>query len=142
MRVFNIKEVDERYEIELRDGIKIKPFYTLAEKYAIYNDMKSKTNSFDREFSLIVLTAKFCTNIDLDGIDDNEVYDIIAELRLNEQFEFEVSGYMDMPKLIDKDESIYKAVELLVSAIGDKLDNIKGFDAMDILAKVQEGTVK
>lgn len=108
MKVFNLKEIDERYAIdEIGGGIKLKPFYTLAEKYAIYNDMRLKESSFDIDFSLIVLTAKFCTNIDFAEMDDNDIYDVVAELQLIEIFKVEIDEYLDMYKLVERDKNLY-----------------------------------
>ena len=142
MKVFNIKEVDERYNLELEGGIKLKPFYTLSDKVTIYDDMLSsvedengkmtKKDSLNRDFSLIVLTAKLCTNIDFDGMSDNEVYDIVAELRLIETFKIEIDEYLDMPKLVDREESTYNALTEIISSINDKL---KDFD----MSKIQDG---
>ena len=132
MKVFNIKEVDERYSVNLEGGVKLKPFYTLADKLNIYEDMSSKKDAFNRDFALIVLTAKLCTNIDFNGMDDNDLYDIVAELRLIETFKVEIDEYMDMIKLVERDESTYKALTLIISSIDDKL---KDFD----MNKIQEG---
>ncbi len=132
MKVFDIKEVDERYSLDLEGGIKIKPFYTLAEKLNIYEDMLGKKDSLNRDFALIVLTAKFCTNINFDGMDDNDAYDIIAQLRLIEEFKMNIDEYMDMPKLVEREESTYKALTSIISSINDML---KDFD----MSKIQEG---
>ena len=132
MKVFDIKVVDERYSLELEGGIKLKPFYTLAEKCNIYEDMLGKRDSLNRDFALIVLTAKFCTNIDFSGMDDNDAYDIIAELRLIEEFKINIDEYMDMPKLIEREESTYKALTSIIDSVNNML---KDFD----MNKIQEG---
>ena len=132
MKVFDIKVVDERYSLELEGGIKLKPFYTLAEKLNIYEDMLGKKDSLNRDFALIVLTAKFCTNIDFGGMDDNDAYDIIAQLRLIEEFKVNIDEYMDMPKLVEREESTYKALTSIISSINDTL---KDFD----MSKIQDG---
>ena len=123
---------DDKYTVELRDGIKLKPYYTLAEKKAIYDDMSSKTNSFDRDFSLFILTAVFCTNVDFGEISDNEIYDIASELGLYTDFKYEIEEYSDMYKLIERDESTYKSFEMLMGGMSNML---KDFD----MSKIQDG---
>ena len=123
---------NEKYTVELRDSVLLKPYYTLAEKKAIYNDMSSKTNSFDRDFSLFVLTALYCTNIDFEGISDNDIYDIASELGLYSDFKYEIEDYTDMHKLMERDENTYKSFEMLMDGITVLF---KDFD----MSKIQDG---
>ena len=117
-------------------GIKVKPFYTLAEKFTIYSDMKDNELSFHKDFALIVQTARFCTNIDFTDMTDEEIYNVCAERRLVDTFEIYVSEYMNMNKLIERDESVYKAFEFLIDTIGKKMET---FDSTQIIAEVQKG---
>lgn len=136
MREIKTIETNEKYSVEVNEVIKIKPYYTLTEKCAIYSDMKSKETAFDREFSLIVLTAKFCTNIDTTDMTDDDIYDLVAELRLIEEFKMEVDEYLDIPKLIDRDENVYNALMVLSNAIDEKLDMSKFENGFADLQKV------
>lgn len=132
MKVFNIKEVDDKYKVNLGDGLVLKPFYTWEEKAEIFDTMKAQSSAVLRDMALMVKTAEFCTNVDFVGMNDAEKYDIVAELRLNENFEVEVSGYLDMHKLVDREESTYKALSQIIEVISNKMDS---FD----IAKIQEG---
>jgi len=132
MRELKFKEHSHNYTLEVEHKIKLKQFYTLAEKTAIYTDMLSKPDSFNRDFSLIVLTARFCTNIDFTDITDNEVYDIVAELLLIEEFKTKIDEYLDMYKLIEREESTYKLIGTFLETISTKLD---GFD----MKQIQDG---
>ena len=132
MKVFNIKEVDERYSLVLEGGIKLKPFYTWAEKIEIFNVMLAQNSAVLRDMALAVKTAEFCTNIDFGNMLDDEKYNIVAELRLIGEFKIEIDEYLDMPKLVDREESAYNAITEIISSINDKL---KDFD----MNKIQDG---
>lgn len=136
MKELKFKEVDKRYNVSIDESeLRIKPFYTLSDKESIYYDMSSKTDSLNRDFSLIVLTAKLCTNIDFEGMTDNEVYDVVAELRLITEFQMEVDEYTHMHELINRDKSAYNAIVQIIDVIDKKMD---GFDA----TKIQEELAK
>ena len=141
MKDLKFLEVDTNTysEIPLHDedsGIKVKPFYTLAEKFTIYSDMKDNELSFHRDYALIVQTARFCTNIDFTDMTDEEIYNVCAERRLIDTFEIYVSEYMNMNKLIEREESVYKAFEFLIDTISKKMET---FDSTQIIAEVQKG---
>ena len=132
-------DMDIYSEIPLHNegsDIKVKPFYRAIEKFTIYTDLKAKETSFDRDFALIVHTALFCTNIDFTDMTDEEIYNVCAERRLIDTFEIYVSEYMNMAKLIERDESVYKAFEFLIDTIGKKIES---FDSTQIIAEVQKG---
>ena len=129
---------DERYSLDLEYGIKLKPFYTWEEKSIIFETMKAVDNELIRDMVLRTLTARFCTNIDFNEMTDNEemtdseIYDVIAELDLMPDFKVNIDEYMDMPKLVEREESTYKALTSIISSINDML---KDFD----MSKIQEG---
>ena len=132
MRELKVKEVNERYE-SFENGIKIKPFYTWVEKADIFDTMKAQDNEVLRDMALVVKTAEYCTNIDFSNAkDDAEKYDIVAELRLIEEFKINIDEYMDMPKLVEREESTYKALTSIISSVNNML---KDFD----MSKIQEG---
>lgn len=127
------REVDvEEYSIELEKGIKVKPFYAIAEMQSIIADMKSKDTELERHFSKVVLTGINNTNIDFAGVDDMTVYDVCASLGLIETFDLYLDMYHKLDDMVRADESIYKLISVLVDKFESKLD---GFD----IAKIQEG---
>ena len=130
MRKINKIEVNETYGTELKDEIKLKTFYTIAELTAIINDMKSKEEALDRLFSKVVLTARFNTNIDWTDFTDNEIFDTCAELDLIDNFGFEIPMFRELDNIIKNDESVYKLIEAFLSTINTKLE---GFDMGQIL---------
>ena len=127
------REVDvEEYSIELEKGIKVKPFYAIAEMQSIISDMKSKDTELERHFSKVVLTGINNTNIDFTGVDDMTVYDVCASLGLIETFDLYLDMYHKLDDMVRADESIYKLISVLVDKFESKLD---GFD----ITKIQEG---
>lgn len=135
MREVTFKEVGTEYKVsfdELIKGLKLKPFYTWEEKINIFDVMKAQSSAVLRDMALIVMTARYCTNIDLDEMTDAEAYNIIAELRLIGDFICEIEDYLDMHKLVEREESAYKAVESITKSMETLL---KTFD----MSKIQEG---
>ena len=121
-------DVVDKYT-EVLDGdilIKIKPFYTIAEKMAIVEDMKSKETSIEREFSKVVLTVKFNTNIDVSDMSDNDIYDLASELRLIDEFEIDIQGFIDLDKLVKDDESTYAIANMFIDKLGEMAKLLEG----------------
>ena len=85
-----------------------------------------------RNFSKVVEFAKVCTNIDFDGMSEKEIYDIFAQLGLQFTFEVEIGEYMELDRMIERDENTYNALTQIIEVIDKKLD---GFD----VNKIQEG---
>lgn len=135
MKELTFKEVGTEYKVlfdELIKGLKLKPFYTWEEKYTIFKNMLAQEDSVMMDLVLIIRTAEFCTNIDFEGMTDAQVYNIVAELGLIGDFKYEIEEYLDMPKLIEREKSAYKAVESITEAFEVLLKN---FD----MTKIQEG---
>ena len=130
MREIKLTEVDNTYETELKNGVKLKTFYTIAEMTAIINDMKSKDEWLDRLFSKVVLTARFNTNVDWADFTDNEIFDTCAELGLIEDFGFEMPMFRELDNIVKNDESVYKLIESFLGTVNTKLE---GFDMTQIL---------
>ena len=132
MKEIKFIEANETYKVELKNGVKLKPFYTIAEMTAIIDDMKSKDNALGRYFSKVVLTAIYNTNIDWTGFNHNEVFDACSELGLIDEFEYNIDMFHRFDDIIKQDESTYKLIGAFVDSLGDKLE---GFD----MAKIQDG---
>lgn len=104
-------------------GIKLKPYYTHDEKFNIYSLMSAQGNSFNMDMALIVGTAKACTNIDFDGLEDKEIYDIVQENLLIGDFKYEIEEYTDMVKLIERDNSTSELLKPIMVELETKLKN-------------------
>lgn len=119
--MIKLKEVNEQYNIINEEvGLKLKQFMTVEEMYTLYDDVKSKKDSFNRHFSKVVMTAKLLTNVDDAKYTDKEIYDICAELGLIFDFKLEVEQYEEIDRMIASDESTYN----LISDIVEKLTPI------------------
>ena len=129
MRVFNIKEVDERYKtVDTSGDVRIKPFLTIAELNTIVLELKEKKSALERHFAKNVLLVDFCSNLDITDMKADEVYDLASELGLIETFQIYLAEYNMIDDIIKADESIYNVVkeisDSLTPQINDALKNI------------------
>lgn len=131
MKELQFKNCNESYKLDV-DGVKIKPYLTWDEYANIYKSVSAQDNAFMRNFSKVVEFAKACTNIDFDGMSEKEIYDICAERGLQFTFEVEIGEYMELDRMIERDENTYNALTQIIEVIDKKLD---GFD----VNKIQEG---
>lgn len=159
MREIKLKEVDEnKYKEDLGNGIRIKPFLTIVELNTIVEDMKSTqkditedgkiidTNkpksALAKHLSLVVLVTDFCTNINIEGMMADEVYDLVSELGLIDTFQFEIQGYLDINKFVSDDESIYLLIKDVVEKFDGKFDmdgiTEKLSDMKEVIASVNK----
>ena len=133
MKELKFKNSNESFKIDV-DGVKIKPYLTWDEYAHIYEVVSAQDNAFMRNFSKVVEFAKACTNIDFDGISEKDIYDICAELGLQFTFEVEIGEYMELDRMIERDENTYNALTQIIDVIDKKLD---GLD----VNKIQEGFI-
>ena len=131
MKELQFKNCNESYKLDV-DGVKIKPYLTWDEFANIYKSVSAQDNAFMRNFSKVVEFAKVCTNIDFDGMSEKEIYDTCAQLGLQFTFEVEIGEYMELDRMIERDENTYNALTQIIEVIDKKLD---GFD----VNKIQEG---
>ena len=133
MSELKFKEVSSEYKLNV-DGVKIKPYLTWDEFANIYKLVSAQDNAFMRNFSKVVEFAKACTNIDLDGMEEKEIYDTCAKLGLIFTFEVEIGEYQLLDSMIERDENTYNALVQIIDVLDKKMD---GFD----MNKIQEGLV-
>ena len=143
MRVFNIKEVDERYKtVDTSGDVRIKPFLTIAELNTIVSDLKENSieeledgtkkekakSALAKHFGKIIFLTDFCSNLDITNMKADEVYDLASELGLIETFQIYLAEYNMIDDIIKADESIYNVVkeisDSLTPQINDALKNI------------------
>lgn len=115
------KECNESY-VDNGDGVKIKPFLTIAELNTIILDMKSQTSALARHFSKTILTTDFCTNILIEGMDSDEVYDLVAELCLMDEFKTFIPMYNEIDDMIKDDESTYNLIKEITDGLLPQLN--------------------
>ena len=138
MRELKFKEESNLYSIELESGIRIKPYLTIDELNTIILDMKenqmktekdgTKTDTgkqksaLARHFSKVILTTDFCTNILIDGMDADEVYDLVAELCLMDEFKTFIPMYNEIDDMIESDESTYNLMKEITDSLLPQLN--------------------
>lgn len=124
MRELKFKNNNKSFKIDA-DGVKIKPFLTWAEFGAIYELVLAQDNSFMRNYAKVVEFAKVVTNIDFDGLESQEIYDICAELGLPYTFKLEIEEFDELDRMIEKDESVYNSIVEVGKMLNDTLAKIE-----------------
>ena len=136
MKELKFKEVGVEYNevYDNNEDVLIKPYLTWDEFANIYKSVSAQDNAFMRNFSKVVEFAKACTNIDLDGMEEKEIYDTCAQLGLIFTFEVEIGEYLLLDSMIERDENTYNALVQIIDVLDKKMD---GFD----INKIQDGLV-
>ena len=120
MKELQFKNCTESYKIDV-DGVKIKPYLTWDEFANIYKSVSAQDNAFMRNFSKVVGFAKACTNIDLDGMEEKEIYDTCAQLGLIFTFEVEIGEYQLLDSMIERDENTYNALVSVTESLNEMM---------------------
>ena len=89
-----------------------------------------------RNFSKVVEFAKACTNIDFDGMSEKEIYDIFAERGLQFTFEVEIGEYMELDRMIERDENTYNALITVTESLAEMMKNMNPEQAVKELEGV------
>ena len=135
MKELKFKNSNESFKIDV-DGVKIKPYLTWDEYAHIYEVVSAQDNAFMRNFSKVVEFAKACTNIDFDGIEEKDIYDICAERGLQFTFEVEVGEYMELDRMIERDENTYKALTSVTESLAEMMKGMNPEQAVKELEGV------
>ena len=135
MKELQFKNCTESYKIDV-DGVKIKPYLTWDEFANIYKSVSAQDNAFMRNFSKVVEFAKACTNIDFDGMSEKEIYDTCAELGLQFTFEVEIGEYMELDRMIERDENTYNALITVTESLAEMMKGMNPEQAVKELEGV------
>ncbi len=135
MKELKFKEVSAEYKLDV-DGVKIKPYLTWDEYANIYKSVSAQDNAFMRNFSKVVEFAKACTNIDFDGMSEKEIYDICAQLGLQFTFEVEIGEYMELDRMIERDENPYNALITVTESLAEMMKGMNPEQAVKELEGV------
>ena len=120
MSELKFKKVSAEYKLNV-DGVKIKPYLTWDEFANIYKSVSAQDNAFMRNFSKVVGFAKACTNIDLDRMEEKEIYDTCAQLGLIFTFEVEIGEYQLLDSMIERDENTYNALVSVTESLNEMM---------------------
>ena len=135
MKELKFKNCNESYKLDV-DGVKIKPYLTWDEFANIYKSVSAQDNAFMRNFSKVVEFAKACTNIDFDGMSEKEIYDICAERGLQFTFEVEIGEYMELDRMIERDENTYNALTSVTESLAEMMKGVNPEQAVKELEGV------
>ena len=135
MMELKFKEVSAEYKLDV-DGVKIKPYLTWDEYAHIYKSVSAQDNAFMRNFSKVVEFSKACTNINFDGMEEKEIYDICAELGLQFTFEVEIGEYMELDRMIERDENTYNALITVTESLAEMMKGMNPEQAVKELEGV------
>jgi hypothetical protein len=157
MRELKFKEVDKNiYKIsDVSGNILIKPFYTIEEMGNIYNDMaysfifdedgnkvlnekkepclKSK-DVLNEYFAKVVLTVKFCTNIDTEEMTDDEIFNVCLELGLDTTFKTNINQYLELDYMMKREKSTERIIEDFLDIVTEKINKT---DTEGLVKKLQ-----
>ena len=125
MRELKFKETGlDKYTMSADNNelVKIKPFTTWIELSEIYKLVGAQNNAFMRHYAKVVEFAKVCTNIDFDGIEDTEIYDICSELKLTDEFSVLIEEYNELDRMIKSDESTYNLIKEITDSLLPQLN--------------------
>ena len=135
MKELQFKNCNESYKIDV-DGVKIKPYLTWDEFSNIYNSVLAQDNAFMRNFAKLIGFAKACTNINFDGMEEKEIYDVCAERGLSYNLSIEVDEYMELDRMIERDENTYNALITVTESLAEMMKNMNPEQAVKELEGV------
>lgn len=135
MKELQFKNCNESYKIDV-DGVKIKPYLTWDEFSNIYNSVLAQDNAFMRNFAKLIGFAKVCTNINFDGMEEKEIYDICAERGLSYNLSIEVDEYMELDRMIERDENTYNALTSVTESLAEMMKGVNPEQAVKELEGV------
>lgn len=95
----------------MQDEIKIKSYLSWEEMKEIYGIMLNQKNEFMRHYAQVVMTSKYCTNIDFAEMEDDAIFTLSNKLGLPYLFSLQICGYDDLNEIIKNEESVYKLIE-------------------------------
>lgn len=135
MKELKFKEVSAEYKLDV-DGVKIKPYLTWDEFANIYKLVSAQDNAFMRNFAKLIGFAKACTNINFDGMEEKEIYDICAEHGLSYNLSIEVDEYMELDSMIERDENTYNALITVTESLAEMMKGMNPEQAVKELEGV------
>ena len=138
MKELKFKEVGVEYseKCDNNENVLIKPFLTWDQYANIYKSVLAQDNSFMRNFSKVVEFAKACTNIDFDGMEEKEIYNVCAELELVGGFEYLISEYNLLDRMIERDENTYNALTSVTESLAEMMKGMNPESALKELEGV------
>ena len=138
---FKVTDVDYSEVCEKNENILIKPHMTLDELSTTYYDMMAdvkggKKDALNRHFTKIINMMKFCTNIDCTELSNEEIYDVCYANQLVNDFEYLISEYNLLDRMIERDENTYNALTSVTESLAEMMKGMNPESALKELEGV------
>lgn len=138
---FKVTDVDYSEKCERNENILIKPYMTLDELSTTYYDMMAdvkggKKDALNRHFTKIINMMKFCTNIDCTELSNEEIYDVCYANQLVNDFEYLISEYNLLDRMIERDENTYNALTSVTESLAEMMKGMNPESALKELEGV------
>ena len=102
-----LREVEFDAFVTYQD-VKIKSYLSWEEMKDIYTMMLNQSNEFMRHYAKVTMVTQFCTNIDLEGMEDDAIFTLANKLGLPYEYSLEICGYDELNEMVKNEESVYK----------------------------------
>ena len=138
---FKVTDVDYSEVCEKNENILIKPYMTLDELSTTYYDMMAdvkggRKDALNRHFTKIINMMKFCTNIDYTELNNEEIYDVCYANQLVNDFEYLISEYNLLDRMIERDENTYNALTSVTESVAEMMKGMNPESALKELEGV------
>lgn len=128
-----LREVEFDTFVTHRD-VKIKSYLSWEEMKDIYTMMLNQSNEFMRHYAKVTMVTQFCTNIDLEGMEDDAVFTLANKLGLPYEYSLSVCGYDELNKMVKNEESVYKLMEQFLPKIETM---VSGMNMTDVFSQLE-----
>ena len=114
--------------------VKIKSYLSWEEMKDIYTMMLNQSNEFMRHYAKVTMVTQFCTNIDLEGMEDDAVFTLANKLGLPYEYSLSVCGYDELNEMVKNEESVYKLMEQFLPKIETM---VSGMNMTDVFSQLE-----
>ena len=114
---------------------------TLDELSTTYYDMMAdvkggRKDALNRHFTRIINMMKFCTNVDFTELSNEEIYDVCYANQLVNDFEYLISEYNLLDRMIKRDENTYNALASVTESLAEMMKGMNPESALKELEGV------
>lgn len=128
-----LREVEFDAFVTYQD-VKIKSYLSWEEMKDIYTMMLNQSNEFMRYYAKVTMVTQFCTNIDLEGMEDDAVFTLANKLGLPYEYSLSVCGYDELNEMVKNEESVYKLMEQFLPKIETM---VSGMNMTDVFSQLE-----
>lgn len=129
-----LREVEFDAFVTHSKGVKIKSYLSWEEMKDIYTMMLNQSNEFMRHYAKVTMVTQFCTNIDLEGVEDDAIFTLANKLGLPYEYSLEICGYDELNEMVKNEESVYKLMEQFLPKIETM---VSGMNMTDVFSQLE-----